>query len=415
MSHSNVATDTQLPNETVAYATSPYGRRARVAIVTNSVAIGGMEKHAELIVRDLDRTLVEVFAICPRWEATEAWASRFCDLADHSARIAPDQRYGFALMLRDTFRLWRQLRAWRIDVMHLHQTTYTGGAMTALAARLAGVKVLIRTEHLAPDQPLPWLEHVKAGIISRNLNRIITVSLKNRQARETYMYTPPTKTTIVNNGIDVTPYVVSPTCEQRQLRETLDMPADAPVVGTVVRFEEEKGLNYLLDAMPAVLRTFPKARLLMVGDGKLRAQLERQVSTLGIRDSVVFAGFQSDPRPYLSLMNVFVLPVPFGSASIGLLEAMAMRRAVVITFGGEGEPVIDGETGLYAEPRNPEALAAAISRVLGDADFERSLGERARRRVEDAFSSDSVAQNLLEVYLREARAVAPSRMAQHAD
>ena len=116
---------------------------------------------------------------------------------------------------------------------------------------------------------------------------------------------------------------------------------------------------------------------------------------------MIFAGFQSDPRPYLSLMNAFVLPVPFGSASIGLLEAMAMRRAVIITFGGEGEAVIDGETGLTPPPRDPVALAEAILRVVQDPAFEQRLGAKARARIEREYSSHNVARQLLALYQEE--------------
>lgn len=378
-------------------------RRIRVAIFTNSVAIGGMEKHTELIARELDRSVAEVYAICPRWDATEPWAIEFTQAADHSARIAPDRRYGWRGMARDMYRLWRQLRHWRVDVMHMHLTSYTGGVAAALIARLAGVKVLVCTEHLAPEEPLSWPRRVEHNLFSRNLNRIICVSEENRKARARYLFTPAAKTTVVNNGIDPSPFSESSPAAQLQLRADLGIPAEAPIVGTVVRFVEEKGLNYLLDAMPKVLAAVPDAYLLMVGDGALRGELERQAEALGIRDRVVFAGFQADPRPYLSLMNAFVLPVPFGSASIGLLEAMAMRRAVVVTFGGEGEPVIDGETGLYAAPRNPDALADAILRIVSDPHYERALGERARERIEAAFSSHGVASQLAVVYADEAR------------
>ncbi|HEX8036116.1 MAG TPA: glycosyltransferase family 4 protein, partial [Ktedonobacterales bacterium] len=178
----------------------------------------------------------------------------------------------------------------------------------------------------------------------------------------------------------------------------LGIPQNAPVVGTAVRFVEEKGLPYLFDAMPRVLAAAPDAYLLLVGDGPLRDALAQQAATLGYSGRVIFAGFQADPRPYLSLMNAFVLPVPFGSASIGLLEAMAMRRAVIITFGGKGEAVIDGETGLCPPPRDPQALGEAILRVILHPEFERQLGANARRRIEQSFSSRSAATQLLALY-----------------
>jgi glycosyltransferase involved in cell wall biosynthesis len=375
--------------------------RVRVLLLTNSVAIGGMEKHVELIARGLDRAAAEVYAICPRWEPIDPWAATLAAVADYSARITPDRRHGIRAQIRETVRLWQQLRRWRIQVMHLHLTTYQGGLYALLAARLAGVRVVMCTEHLAPETMVPWPRRLARNLQTRNFNQVVCVSLKNRQARERYLYTPPARTTVVTNGIDVTPFAPTAEDELVALRAQLGIPTRAPVVGTVVRFVAEKGLNYLLDAMPRVLAAAPDTYLLMVGDGPLRAELEEQAVALGFADRVVWAGFQADPRPYLSLMNAFVLPVPFGSASIGLLEAMAMRRAVIMTFGGAGEAVVDGESGLCPPPRDPEALAAAILRVIQHPDFERQLGANARRRIEDDFSAQSVAAHLLALYQRE--------------
>jgi glycosyltransferase involved in cell wall biosynthesis len=170
------------------------------------------------------------------------------------------------------------------------------------------------------------------------------------------------------------------------------------VLGTVVRFEPEKGLSYLIDALPAIKAACPNAYLLMVGDGSLREALQAQVAQLGLADSVGFVGFQRDPRPYLGLIDVFVLPVPVGSMSIGLLEAMAMRRAVVITFGGEGEAVIHGVSGFCAEPRKPDSIAAYVIRLLQDAALRKSMGEAAYQRIADTFSAQQVARTLGNLY-----------------
>jgi glycosyltransferase involved in cell wall biosynthesis len=381
-------------------AQRPTEKRMRVLLFTNSVAIGGMEKHAEMIARDLDRAAAEVYTICPMWKAIDPWAATFAEVAEQSGRITPDRRFGAFAELRETARLWRQLRHWRIDVMHMHLTTYRGGFWALLAARLAGVPVVVCTEHLAPEQRISRGRRLVRDLMTRNFDQVICVSLKNREARERFLYTPPSATTVVNNGVDVAPFEPTPETQLAELRAHLGIPAGAPVVGTAVRFVEEKGLNYLFDAMPRVLSSAPNAYLLMVGDGPLKGALEQQADALGFRERVIFAGFQADPRPYLSLMNAFVLPVPFGSASIGLLEAMAMRRAPIITFGGEGEAVMDGVSGLCPPPRNPEALADAITRVLLDSEFERQLGENARRRIEESFSSQSVATQLLALYRR---------------
>ncbi|MBF6589149.1 MAG: glycosyltransferase [Ktedonobacterales bacterium] len=374
--------------------------RLRVLLATNSVAIGGMEKHVELLARDLDRSAVEVYAACPRWEPVAPWVSVLTGLVAECALLTPDRRYGWLAMARETFRFQRQLRRWRIQVMHLHLTTFEGGMWALLAARLAGVRTVICTEHLAPERPLPWMRRLRHDLFTCGLDALVCVSSLNWRERARHLYTPAARVRAVNNGIDVERFEPSSAAECAALRAQLGIPAGAPVVGSAVRFVAEKGLDYLIAAMPRVLAAAPDAYLLLAGDGPLKRDLERQAEALGIRDRVIFAGFQPDPRPYVSLMDVFVLPVPFGSASIGLLEAMALRRAVIVTFGGEDEAVIDGETGLWVPPRDPEALAAAIVRVTLDADERAALGTRARQRIEAAFSSRRVAADLLTIYQR---------------
>jgi glycosyltransferase involved in cell wall biosynthesis len=115
---------------------------------------------------------------------------------------------------------------------------------------------------------------------------------------------------------------------------------------------------------------------------------------------VHFVGFQSDPRPYLGLIDAFVLPVPVGSMSIGLLEAMAMKRAVVITFGGKGEAVIHGESGFCAEPRDPASIAEFVIKILQQPELKHAMGEAARQRVEAEFSAQQVARSLSALYAR---------------
>jgi glycogen synthase len=374
--------------------------RTRVLLFTNSVAVGGMEEHVELLARHLDRERFEVFAVCPDWEPTEPFSRSLGDAADHIALRTPDRRYGVRRMLLETFRLARQMREWRIQVIHMHSTSYRGQYYAFLAARLAGVRKIFVTEHLAPDHELPHGERWRRDIFSRMISGIVCVSQKNYQARKTYLYTPPERTTVVNNGVDLDDFPPIPAETLAQLRARYQLPNDAQIVGTAVRFEPEKGLNYLFDAMPQIKAACPNAYFLMVGDGSLRDELAAQAAQLGMTDYIRFVGFQDDPRPYLALMDAFVLPVPVGSMSIGLLEAMAMERAVVITFGGKGEAVIHGESGFCAEPRNADSIAEYIIQILQQPELKSTLGKAARQRIEAEFSAQQVARSLSALYTR---------------
>jgi len=339
-----------------------------------------------------------VFAMCPDWKGLEPFARSLGDAADHIAFITPDRRYGTRKLVTETVSMARQLRSWRIQVMHMHSTSYRGQYYAFLAARMAGVGRIFVTEHLAPDKKVPARERLVRDVFTRSVTGIVCVSRKNFEARAAHLYTPSDRTTVVNNGVDLDDFPEAPASELTELRARLKIAPDAQIVGTAVRFEPEKGLDYLVDAMPRIKAECPRAHFLMVGDGSLRDELAAHVARLNLSDSVTFAGFQTDPRSYVRLMDAFVLPVPVGSMSIGLLEAMAMKRAVVITFGGVGEAVVDGESGFCAEPRNPGAIADSVIRILQDPHLMTSLGEGARRRIETEFSAQQVARSLGALY-----------------
>ena len=385
-----------VPTKTQRYAGAK--NRIRIALFTNSVAVGGLEAHVALLARHLDRQDFEVFAVYPKWAATDSFFQSLEAVADHTAVITPDRRHGFVRQIIETIKLARQLRLWRIEVFHMHSTTYRGQIFASLAARVAGVRRIYVTEHLAPERTLPVRERVLRNLFSRMVDGIVCVSEKNYEARKEHTYTPDDQTIVVNNGVDLDDFPPIAPEKLHELRTHHAIPADAQIVGTAIRFEAEKGVDYLIAAIPAVRAACPDTYFLMVGDGKLRKELEAQVAILDMTEYVRFVGFQSDPRPYLGLMDAFVLPVPVGSMSIGLLEAMAMERAVVITFGGTGEAVVHSESGFCAEPRDPASIAYYVSQILQNPNLQKMLGRAARRRVEQEFSAQRVARVLGAVY-----------------
>lgn len=366
-------------------------------LAVNSIYIGGMEEHVRLLARDLDRKRFVVHAVVPKWAPTETFSQNLELVADHVARLTPDRRYGLVAELRDALRLFRQVRRWRIDVAHLHSTTFGGQVLALAVLRMARVPKILVTEHLAPEVRLPRIARLVRNAVSRQVDALVSVSLKNQQSRRAFLHTPPAKSFVVDNGVDLERFALRLPANIAGSRAITAVP-DAQIIGTAVRFEPEKGLETLLRAFAIIHERRPATNLVLVGDGSLRADLEVLASALSISAHVHFVGFQSDPRPYLLDMDVFVLPVPFGSMSIGLLEAMAMERACVITFGGDGEAIVDGESGLFARPNDPGHLAATIERLLDDSAFRSRIARAARERVEGHFSSTRVAADLGALY-----------------
>jgi glycosyltransferase involved in cell wall biosynthesis len=172
-----------------------------------------------------------------------------------------------------------------------------------------------------------------------------------------------------------------------------------PLLLTVGRLVYYKGFEYLVSAMKGIAAT-----LLIVGDGPLRASLERQAAMEGVADRVRFIG-EMQPRdiiPYYHACDIFVLASIARSEAFGIvqLEAMACGKPVVNTRLGSGVPFasLDGVTGLTVEPCNVEALERAINRLLEDGELRARFGEAAQKRVDAEFSSSSMLKRTRDLY-----------------
>ena len=150
------------------------------------------------------------------------------------------------------------------------------------------------------------------------------------------------------------------------------------IVGTVTRLREEKGNEYLIRALPMVLRQGADFILLIVGDGPLRRELERLANELGIENHVRFLGFRSDVPELLSLFEIQVIPSLTEGFPLSLAEAMAAENAIVATeVGGMKEIGSDGDTVLFVPPKEPEALAEKILYLLKDKELANNMAKNA--------------------------------------
>jgi glycosyltransferase involved in cell wall biosynthesis len=165
------------------------------------------------------------------------------------------------------------------------------------------------------------------------------------------------------------------------LRQHWGIPDNVPVLGVVGRLEAQKGHRFLVEALPQVLAEFPDACVLLVGEGSLRPALEAQASTLGIRDRLIFAGFQHDVSVYLNAMDVVVLPSLYEGMPLAAIEAAAMAKPMVATsVDGTTEVIQHGSTGLLVPPAAPGPLARAILTLLQQPELARQYGQAARRQ-----------------------------------
>ena len=214
------------------------------------------------------------------------------------------------------------------------------------------------------------------------------------------IHLPKKKVTLINNGVVEKPRANAERVDP--LRESLNLPEDAFIIGTVGRLlDEHKRISDLIRAMPKILQHNPDARLMVVGTGPDEGNLLALVHELKVAEYVLFVGYQADSQPFYELMDVFVLASAYEAFGLVLVEAMFCEVPVVATrVGGIPGIVIEGNTGYLVERFQPAALSAAVLNLAQNPSLRRSMGQAGRKRALEHFSSERYVSDVDALYKR---------------
>jgi glycosyltransferase involved in cell wall biosynthesis len=208
---------------------------------------------------------------------------------------------------------------------------------------------------------------------------------------------PADRIRVIESGVDPSRFPIAPAPPAE--RERLGLPADARVIGTVGRLVPEKDHPTLFEVFLRVRRAVPGARLLLVGDGPLRSELEERSRRLGLADSVSFLGSRGDVPALYRSMDLMVSTSRWEGLSNVLLEAMAAGVPVVATrVGGTSRVVEDGVTGFTADPGDAPLIADQAVRLLTDPSLAARLREAAREKVLREFSISRMSREYESLY-----------------
>ncbi len=212
----------------------------------------------------------------------------------------------------------------------------------------------------------------------------------------------PQRVVKIYNGIEKDEYCIEneeTVCRRSRFRKESSLGEDVPVVGVIGRLVWQKGFEYFIEAIPDVLKRFPRAIFLIVGEGELKDELKVKSRILKLEDKIIFTGFRNDIKDVLASIDTFVMPSLREGLPVVLLEAMAMMKPIVATkIEGIREVLENGLTGLLVSPENPQVLSEAIVDLLIHKDKARQMGLAARKVVEERFGVDIMVQKVEGVY-----------------
>jgi len=301
------------------------------------------------------------------------------------------KNFGFGIFW---IKLFFYLRKINFEISH------SQGVLTAIPCFLA--KKILKKPYIVycrgSDVYLPWrFKKLIFKLILKNADAVIVLVEDMKRKLEIEKICDDKEIFVIPNGIESKKFTNS---AKEKTTDELQIQKDEKIILFVGRLNQIKGIKYLIKALCIIKRVIPKTRLLIVGYGEERENLERLVKELNIEDSVIFMGKVPNEKvsKYMTASDVFVLPSLSESFGIVNLEAMACGLPIVATMvGGIPEVVKDGENGFLVEPKNPEQIAEKVLMLLKNEKLRKEISINNKEKAKK-YSWENVVQKLEKIY-----------------
>jgi len=380
----------------------------RIAHVITRMILGGAQENTLLCCEDLMRLYGdEVLLVTGPPLGPEGSLLDRARAGGIPLEILPELRRAVNLW-RDPIAYWKVRRAigrFRPDVVHTHSAK--GGVLGRAAAWSLGVPAVVHTVHGAPFHPYQsWPARAAIRACERwaagRCHAMVSVADAMTDLMVSAGVAPREKFTTVYSGMEVEPFLAADEHRTRT-RQQLGYGPEHVVVGKIARLFHLKGHSFLIEAARQVVQSQPQVRFLLVGDGVLRHQFERQIAKQGLEAYFQFTGLVPPERipQVLSATDIVVhASLREGLARVLPQALIAGKPVVSYDVDGAREVVLPEITGLLLPPRSVGPMAAALIRLAGDAGLRERLGAEGRRRTADRFRHERMTAELRSLYER---------------
>lgn len=359
--------------------------RPKVLHVVRSLCIGGLEMIVATLAKRLRESGFEQAVLCLESRGELA------DQIPEDIRVISCQVENSSLLRRHEYKAAAAVRQFRPDIIHANNVGAwmdaafawgVGGGRGRLAFTIHGWESTTRM-----PRRRAWI----CRSIARMTSGLIAVSPETADQFAAETGIPRQRFSVVTSGVDI----------ERYLPRTDAVDDHSPlVIACVARFSPIKALHDLVRAFALLCERSPQPVVLhLIGDGPERARLEAEAKALNVADRVRFVGMTHDVPGELRHSDIFALSSLREGLPMSIMEAMAAGLPVVGTRVGSVDSLVeDGVTGLLVPASDPEALACALERLVGEPDFRRRAGILARQRAEQEFSLDAMAKRYASFY-----------------
>jgi glycosyltransferase involved in cell wall biosynthesis len=378
--------------------------RIKVLRIIGRLNVGGPSIHVVNLTAGLDPDRFEQLLVAGSESPMEGSMLDYAFCRNVYPYRIPEIVTAFSLTPRDAkalAKLYWLIRKERPQIVHTH--TAKAGFLGRIAARLASVPIVVHTFHghvlhgyYSPAKN--WLLRRVERSLACISDLLVTVSEQVKTDLVGYGVATAEKISVVPLGFDLDPFVNSHT-QKNEFRREVGFSDQHKLVGIVGRLFPIKNHALFLKSAARIAAQEPAARFVIVGDGVLRLDLERQAHDLGIADRVLFTGWRHDlPRIYADL-DVLIVSSDNEGTPVSAIEAMASSCPVIATrVGGLPDLITDRKTGLLVHQRDTEELAAAVVHLLDSPELAESICRNAAVRVRHSFTVQRLVADIDHLY-----------------
>lgn len=348
--------------------------------------IGGGELSFFDLLANLDKERYEPFIVCP-YSGTLVQKLEKNQYSVKIIEMPSIRKLNVFKIISGIKHLSKWIQQNQIKLIHANGSRCALYAV--LAAKIAKVPIIWHVRILDKD---PWLD----PILSKLSNLIIVNSnaVKKRFAKSKKAFS---KTVVIYNGIDFKKLYSSSL--SIDLRKDLSISSHDPVIGMIGRTDLYKDHETLLYSVKEVIKSIPKTKLLLIGDGEKYSQIKKLSEELNISKSVYFLGVRDNIVDFYKALDVFVLSSKSEGFGRVLVEAMAIKRPVIGTnIGGIPEIIENNVSGILVPKNEPNELAQAILNLIQNPKFAKRLAYQAEKQVHERFCIDTHVKNVQQIY-----------------
>jgi glycosyltransferase involved in cell wall biosynthesis len=372
-------------------------RKINLLYIITKLELGGAQKQLLSLIRRLNKEKFNVSLFTAQEGLLVQEASCILGLSLNKSRYLERPLNPIKDLLA-LIEIYIFIKEHNIDIVHTHSSK--AGILGRLAARFAGVRIILHTVHgwsfnnyqsAIKQNCFIWLERLIAAFT----DKLIVVSRFDMAKGLKLGVGSPNKYIVVHYGIDTQEFAL----KEQNIKEELGVPGNNSVVMMISCLKPQKAPQDFIKVASLVVKELPEVKFVLVGDGILRRDIESLVNKFNLDGKVILLGWRQDILRLLSMADALVLTSLWEGLPIAVLEAMSCAKAVVATnTGGIAEIIKDGESGFLVEPCDIKKMSEKLVVLLRHEELRKAMGQKAKASLGTNFTIDNMLNAIQRLY-----------------